>query len=156
MKNKQSKVLFIAQAAMVAAIYVVLTLVGASFSYGEVQVRISEALTILPVFTPRCNSRINYRLSYQQHTGRMHPSGYHLRKPGNPDRRDLYLDAPQQEQVSCSAAAHHRKCDRSALRTQIRISGAAADPVHDADSWNRGSDFLRRAGTDTSHSAEQI
>ena len=37
---------------MVAAIYVVLTLVGASFSYGEVQVRISEALTILPVFTP--------------------------------------------------------------------------------------------------------
>ena len=49
---KQSKVLFIAQAAMVAAIYVVLTLVGASFSYGEVQVRISEALTILPVFTP--------------------------------------------------------------------------------------------------------
>ena len=53
MKNNQSgKVLFIAQAAMVAAIYVVLTLVGASFSYGEVQVRISEALTILPAFTP--------------------------------------------------------------------------------------------------------
>ena len=53
MKNNQSsKVLFIAQAAMIAAIYVVLTLLGASFSYGEVQVRISEALTILPVFTP--------------------------------------------------------------------------------------------------------
>ena len=53
MKNNQSsKVLFIAQAAMIAAIYVVLTLIGASFSYGEVQVRISEALTILPVFTP--------------------------------------------------------------------------------------------------------
>ncbi|MBM6804354.1 QueT transporter family protein [Mediterraneibacter glycyrrhizinilyticus] len=53
MKNHQSgKVLFIAQAAMIAAIYVVLTLIGASFSYGEVQVRISEALTILPAFTP--------------------------------------------------------------------------------------------------------
>ena len=52
MKNNQSgKVLFIAQAAMIAAIYVVLTLIGASFSYGEVQVRISEALTILPAFT---------------------------------------------------------------------------------------------------------
>ena len=52
MKNNQSsKVLFIAQAAMIA-IYVVLTLIGASFSYGEVQVRISEALTILPAFTP--------------------------------------------------------------------------------------------------------
>ena len=53
MKNNQSsKVLFIAQAAMIAAIYVVLTLIGASFSYGEGQGRISEALTILPAFTP--------------------------------------------------------------------------------------------------------
>ena len=41
-----------AQAAMIAAIYVVITLVFAPFSYGEVQVRLSEALTILPVFTP--------------------------------------------------------------------------------------------------------
>lgn len=49
---KNTKVLFMAQAAMIAAIYVVLTLVFAPFSYGEVQVRISEALTILPVFTP--------------------------------------------------------------------------------------------------------
>src|SRR5699024_5451353 len=53
MKNiKENPVLFMAKAAMVAAVYVVLTLLGASFSYGEVQVRISEALTILPVFTP--------------------------------------------------------------------------------------------------------
>ncbi|MCI6465396.1 MAG: QueT transporter family protein [Faecalicatena sp.] len=53
MKNSgNNKVLFMAQAAMIAAIYVVLTIVFAPFSYGEVQVRISEALTILPVFTP--------------------------------------------------------------------------------------------------------
>ena len=38
-KDQQSRVRFIAQAAMIAAIYVVLTLLGASFSYGEVQVR---------------------------------------------------------------------------------------------------------------------
>lgn len=50
MKNK--KVLFIAQAAMIAAIYVVLTLIFAPFSYGNIQVRVSEALTILPFFTP--------------------------------------------------------------------------------------------------------
>ena len=37
---------------MIAAIYVVLTIVFAPFSFGEVQVRIAEALTILPVFTP--------------------------------------------------------------------------------------------------------
>ena len=34
------------QAAMIAAIYVVLTYIFAPFSFGEVQVRISEALTI--------------------------------------------------------------------------------------------------------------
>ena len=50
MKNK--KVLFLVQAAMIAAIYVVLTVMFAPFSFGEIQVRIAEALTILPVFTP--------------------------------------------------------------------------------------------------------
>jgi len=44
--------IFITHAAAIAAIYVVLTLVFAPISYGEVQVRISEALTILPFFTP--------------------------------------------------------------------------------------------------------
>lgn len=38
--------------ALIAAIYVVLTLIFAPISYGEIQVRISEALTILPFFTP--------------------------------------------------------------------------------------------------------
>lgn len=51
-KNQNVSVLFLAQAAMIAAVYVVLTLVFAPFSYGEVQVRLSEALTILPAFTP--------------------------------------------------------------------------------------------------------
>ena len=50
MKNKST--LFLVQAALIAAVYVVLTLVFAPFSYGEIQVRISEALTILPFFTP--------------------------------------------------------------------------------------------------------
>ena len=50
MKNKN--VTFLTQAAMIAAIYVVLTYVFAPFSFGEVQIRISEALTILPLFTP--------------------------------------------------------------------------------------------------------
>ena len=50
--SNNSHVHFMAQAAMIAAIYVVITLMFAPFSYGEVQVRLSEALTILPVFTP--------------------------------------------------------------------------------------------------------
>lgn len=49
---KNQKTLFLTQAAMIAAIYVVLTMVFQPFSFGEVQVRIAEALTILPVFAP--------------------------------------------------------------------------------------------------------
>jgi len=50
MKNKS--ILFMTQAAMIAAIYVVLTILFAPFGFGEIQVRIAEALTILPYFTP--------------------------------------------------------------------------------------------------------
>lgn len=50
MKNK--KVQFLTHAAMIAAIYVVLTLVFQAISFGEIQVRIAEALSILPAFTP--------------------------------------------------------------------------------------------------------
>ena len=52
MRNK--KVLFVAQAALIAAIYVVLTYFISAFNLasGAIQVRISEALTILPMFTP--------------------------------------------------------------------------------------------------------
>ncbi len=48
------KVLFTSQAALIAALYVVLTFVSNAFGMasGAVQVRISEALTILPFFTP--------------------------------------------------------------------------------------------------------
>jgi uncharacterized membrane protein len=51
MRNK--KVLFLTQAAMIAAIYVVLTLLANSLGLANyaIQVRFSEALTILPFFT---------------------------------------------------------------------------------------------------------
>lgn len=49
-----SHALFMAQAAMIAAIYVVLTFIANAFGLANhaIQVRISEALTILPYFTP--------------------------------------------------------------------------------------------------------
>ena len=50
MRNK--KLLFMVQAAMIAAIYVVLTVLFAPFSFGHIQLRLSEALTVLPYFTP--------------------------------------------------------------------------------------------------------
>lgn len=40
------------QAAMIAAIYVVLCIVFEPISYGAIQTRVAEALTVLPFFTP--------------------------------------------------------------------------------------------------------
>ena len=52
MNRNRTSALWIAQSAAIAALYVVLTLIFAPISFGEMQVRISEALTILPLFTP--------------------------------------------------------------------------------------------------------
>lgn len=49
---KKKPILFMTQAAIIAAIYVVLTIIFEPISFGEIQVRIAEALTILPYFTP--------------------------------------------------------------------------------------------------------
>lgn len=40
------------QGAIIAAVYVVLTMLFAPISFGPVQIRVAEALTILPMFTP--------------------------------------------------------------------------------------------------------
>ena len=50
---KKNSVLYVTYAAMIAAAYVVLTVFVASFNMasGAIQVRLSEALTILPAFT---------------------------------------------------------------------------------------------------------
>ena len=52
MKNKN--VLYLTQAAMIAALYVVLTMIANALGIasGNIQVRFSEALTVLPFLTP--------------------------------------------------------------------------------------------------------
>ena len=51
MRNKNRPALFLAQSAIIAALYVALTLIFAPISFGVVQLRVAEALTILPLFT---------------------------------------------------------------------------------------------------------
>ena len=52
--STSKKVRFLALGAVIAALYAVLTYVAAAMNvaYGAVQFRFSEALTVLPVFTP--------------------------------------------------------------------------------------------------------
>ena len=52
MKNTKFDLNLLTRGAAIAAVYVVLTLIFAPISFGAVQVRIAEALTILPLFTP--------------------------------------------------------------------------------------------------------
>ena len=54
MTKQSSKIIYLTQAALIAAIYTVLTMIAAGFDLasGAIQVRFSEALTILPYFTP--------------------------------------------------------------------------------------------------------
>ncbi|MBQ1892079.1 MAG: QueT transporter family protein, partial [Firmicutes bacterium] len=52
MQKERSRILMIAYGAVIAAVYVVLTIVFQPISFGEVQLRVAEALTILPMFTP--------------------------------------------------------------------------------------------------------
>lgn len=46
------KIVFLVQASLIAAVYATITIALAPISYGQIQVRVSEALTILPAFTP--------------------------------------------------------------------------------------------------------
>ena len=52
MKEKTLNAKFVAQGALIAALYVALTFVFAPISFGAIQIRIAELLTILPLFTP--------------------------------------------------------------------------------------------------------
>ena len=54
MKTKTNKTRYVASAALIAALYVVLTTISSlmGLSSGVIRVRFSEALTILPAFTP--------------------------------------------------------------------------------------------------------
>lgn len=51
MKDKRTSILYMTQGAVIAALYAALTLIFAPISFGAIQVRFSEALAILPMFT---------------------------------------------------------------------------------------------------------
>lgn len=48
---KKSQILFIVKGAVIGALYAVLTIAVSPIAYGPIQFRVSEALTVLPLFT---------------------------------------------------------------------------------------------------------
>ncbi len=120
MRNK--KVLFAVQAAMIAALYVVLTYITnlLGLASGTIQVRFSEALCILPVFTPAAIPGLFHRMSDFQPYHWWHHLGYHLRKYRYTARCTWHL-LPQKKEVCIHASTCHRQHYYRATRAQIRI-----------------------------------
>lgn len=52
MNNTKKRTIYLVHSALIAAIYVALTYAFAPVSYGMIQLRFAEALTILPLLTP--------------------------------------------------------------------------------------------------------
>ena len=134
MKNKGTQ--FLTEAAVIGAIYVVLTLLFAPLSYGEIQIRFSEALTILPFITPAAIPGLFVGC--------------------NTDRSSIYLQTPQLQPFSCADPADCFQCSHRAIRTSLRIRSKSSDSAYDAYRRYRRSSFLRCSRTDSSDSPSEI
>ena len=147
--TQQSKVLFMAQAAMIAAIYVVLTMLGASFAFGEVQIRFSEALTILPAITPAGIPGVFLGCLISNILG-----GAILPDIIFGSIATLIGALFTWQQIFSAGSSDHRKRAHRSVYFKIRLCSSSSDPVYDADSRSGGSDLLRSSRNDTVHSTE--
>lgn len=74
MKNSSNKVLYLAQAAMIAAIYVVLTVVGASLAFWRGADPFCGSTDNPPGIYSGCNPWIVCRMPHRKHTWRCNPA----------------------------------------------------------------------------------
>ena len=132
---RDKNVTFLTQAAMIAAIYVVLTFVFAPISFGEVQIRIAEMLTVLPVFTPAAIPGLFVGCLIGNITG-----GGLL-----PDVIFGSLASPY-----CGEYLHCAFC------ASLRLRRGTPDPLPDAYSRDRRSSLLRDPGELPALCSEQI
>ena len=94
------------RAGVIAALYVVMSLLLYPLTFGTIQFRLSEALTVLPLFFCGKRPRAFYRLSYSQPVQRGGDLRYSDRFGGNASRRNLHLscgqsDKKQDLKISC-------------------------------------------------------
>ena len=142
MKNKGTQ--FLTEAAVIGAIYVVLTLLFAPLSYGEIQIRFSEALTILPFFTPAAIPGLFVGCIIANLFGGAIPVDI------------IFLQTPQLQPFSCADPADCFQCSHRAIRTSLRIRSKSSDSAYDAYRRYRRSSFLWCSRTDSSDSPSEI
>ena len=93
MKNQNSKVLFLAQAAMIAAIYVVLTVLGASLAFGEVIRFVLQKPSLSFRSLLRRQFQVYLSDASRKYFRRCDSSGYYLWKHCNFNRSRFYTHA---------------------------------------------------------------
>ena len=144
---QKKNIQFLTQAAMIAAIYVVLTFVANAFGLANyaVQVRFSEALTILPIFTPAGIPGLFIGcLISNILTGCAIPDII-IRFPRHADRRVRHPCAEIQPFPGCTAA-YCRQCNNRTFDIEICLWPGTA-LVFLFDSNRRRNYFLRRPRT---------
>ena len=151
---KKPNTAFLSQAAMIAAVYVVLTYVFAPFSFGEIQVRIAEALTILPLFTPAAVPGLFIGcLIGNILGGAILPDIVFGSIATLIGAFGTYL---LRNQLPVLAAANPGKYSHRAVHTPLWLRRCPANPVLDAHNRHRGNPVLRGTGNHTIHRTKKI
>ncbi len=139
---------------MIAAIYVVLTMLGASFAFGEVQIRFSEALTILPAITPAGIPGVFLGCLISNILGGAILPDIIFGSIATITGMFITWQLRNKKQIFSAGSSDHRKRAHRSVYFKIRLCSSSSDPVYDADSRSGGSDLLRSSRNDTVHSTE--
>ena len=153
MKNKGTQ--FLTEAAVIGAIYVVLTLLFAPLSYGEIQIRFSEALTILPFFTPAAIPGLFVGCIIANLFGGAIPVDIIFGSIATLIGA-VFSYRLQLQPFSCADPADCFQCSHRAIRTSLRIRSKSSDSAYDAYRRYRRSSFLWCSRTDSSDSPSEI
>ncbi len=100
----------------------VLTLLFAPLSYGEIQIRFSEALTILPFFYTGCDSGVICGMYHCQSLWRCHSCRHYFFGSIATLIGAVFTHRlPQLQPFSCADPADCFQCSHRAIRTSLRI-----------------------------------
>lgn len=111
----------LATAAIIAALYTVMSLMSSVFglTYGAIQCRFSEALTVLPFFLPEADPGPVCRVPCHEPHEHGGAAGYHPRLHGNALGRTV--DSEDAEQMAgAPATGHLQRCDHRRYDRVVR------------------------------------
>ena len=144
MSNTQSKVANLAKAGVVAGLYVAITLLLAPFSFGAVQLRLSELFNNLSVFNKRYIWLRNRQPDFAARSGRRH---LRFSRNARDDESQLLLDPKRRIRSEEACNLRNHLCPHVMERcfgTLFRKQGTVLDDL--SDGRNRRTHFHGNRG----------